>query len=69
MPVEGYLLSIFVAPEWRRRGVATALVAAAIHAARERGLRRIRLHSTPEGRRTYERAGFVARLNEMELRL
>jgi GNAT superfamily N-acetyltransferase len=66
---EGYLLNVYTAPEWRRRGVAAALVAASIARARELGLGRIRLHATDDGMRVYEKAGFKARIDEMELRL
>jgi GNAT superfamily N-acetyltransferase len=68
-PREGYLLSVYTAPEWRRRGVATALVAAAIGRARELGCGRIRLHATESGRSVYAAAGFEPRQDEMELRL
>jgi len=65
---EGYLLNVYTVPEWRGRGVATALVAAAVVKAREQGMARIRLHATPEGRPVYAAAGFTARDDEMELR-
>ena len=65
--LEGYVLNVWVAPQARRRGIATALVAAAVAEARRRGHARIRLHSTEEGRRVYERLGFSGRTNEMEL--
>jgi GNAT superfamily N-acetyltransferase len=58
---------VYVAPESRRHGVAPALVVAAIDAGRRRGLARIRLHATPEGRSVYERLGFTRRDDEMEL--
>jgi GNAT superfamily N-acetyltransferase len=64
---EGYLLNVYVAPECRRRGAATALVAAAVREARERGLARVRLHTTAPGRPVYASLGFEPRDNEMEL--
>ena len=66
--LEGYLLSVFTEPGWRGRGVATALVAAAVARARDLGLARIRLHATPQGRSVYAAAGFAPRADEMELR-
>jgi GNAT superfamily N-acetyltransferase len=67
--VEGYVLNVFVAPRWRHRGVATALVRSAIEYSRTRGLGRIRLHATVSGRAVYAGLGFVSRDNEMELDL
>jgi ribosomal protein S18 acetylase RimI-like enzyme len=66
---EGYLLNVYTLPEWRRRGVAASLVAAAVARARELGLARIRLHATEDGQRVYAAAGFQSRQDEMELRL
>jgi GNAT superfamily N-acetyltransferase len=66
---EGYLLNVYTAAAWRRLGVATALVAAAVAQARAIGLARIRLHATAEGRFVYAAAGFESRANEMELTL
>ena|SRR5206468_214504 len=64
---EGYLLNVWVAPEWRRQGVASALVEAAIEESRLRRLARIRLHATVDGRSVYARLGFSGREDEMEL--
>jgi GNAT superfamily N-acetyltransferase len=66
---EGYLLNVYTSPDWRGRGVAAALVEAAIAHARELGLGRIRLHATAAGQRVYAAAGFILRDDEMELRL
>lgn len=66
---EGYLLNVYTAPQWRRQGVATKLVAASIERAKALGLARIRLHATAEGQRIYAAAGFQPRQDEMELHL
>lgn len=62
-PAGGYLISMWVAPEARGRGIGAALVGEAIGWARGRGLRRLVLdvgaHNVP-ARRVYERSGFVA---------
>jgi GNAT superfamily N-acetyltransferase len=66
---EGHLSTVYTRPPWRRRGVATALVHAAIAEGRARGFARIRLHATTAGQPLYARAGFLPRVDEMELRL
>jgi len=61
------VLSVYTRPEWRGRGVATGLIRESIAEARRRGLARIRLHATEDGRRVYEASGFKFRTDEMEL--
>ncbi len=60
----GYLLNMFVEPEFRSRGLAHALVDLCLAEARSRGLRVVALHSSDAGRSIYETAGFHAS-NEM----
>lgn len=63
---EAIVLNVYVEPAWRRRGVAEALMRAILDALAARGIRRIVLHASPDGRRLYERLGFVP-TNEMRL--
>jgi len=53
------IAGVYVAPEFRRRGVARELVAEAVAVARGRGVRRIVLHSTDEMRPFYRALGFA----------
>ena len=63
---EAIVLNVYVEPAWRRRGVAEALMRAVLEGLATRGIRRIVLHASDEGRRLYERLGFVS-TNEMRL--
>ena len=63
---EAIVLNVYVEPEWRRRGVADALMRAVLDALGERGIRRVVLHASADGRWLYERLGFVP-TNEMRL--
>jgi ribosomal protein S18 acetylase RimI-like enzyme len=63
---EAIVLNVYVEPDWRRRGVARALVRTVLSALAERGIRRIVLHASEDGRRLYESLGFV-QTNEMRL--
>src|SRR5262249_24819182 len=69
VPTEGYVMNVYVEPAWRRRGIASALMGAALDHARALGLGRVRLHATDDGRQTYARAGFLPREDGMELNL
>ena len=64
--VEGIILNVYTEAAWRRRGIAEELVRACLDWARERGVERIVLHASPEGRRLYEKLGFVP-THEMRL--
>jgi ribosomal protein S18 acetylase RimI-like enzyme len=60
----GYLLNVYVEPEYRKRGLAHQLVERCMAEARRRGIRVVTLHSSQAGRPLYERIGFHA-TNEM----
>ncbi len=66
--VAPYLMSMYTEPEDRGKGYATLVVRAAIRWARSHGYKAVYLHSSPEGRPIYERAGFQP-TPEMRLRL
>jgi GNAT superfamily N-acetyltransferase len=56
--VEAYILNVYTRPEWRRRGVARALMEQVVSEARKAGVRRIWLRASDEGRPLYEEMGF-----------
>ena len=53
-----YLMSMYTEPRYRRSGVATAIVKAAIGWSRARGYRKVELHASRAGRPVYEALGF-----------
>ena len=61
---EGYVLNVFTESQCRRQGVAESLMRALIAWATTRGVHRISLHASAEGRPLYEKLGFVP-ANEM----
>jgi ribosomal protein S18 acetylase RimI-like enzyme len=60
----GYLLNVFVEPEFRRKRLASQLIEVALSEARRRKIRVVALHSTDSGRALYESNGF-RRTDEM----
>jgi ribosomal protein S18 acetylase RimI-like enzyme len=60
----GYLLNVYVEPEYRRKKLASQLIDLALAEARRRKIRVVALHSTEAGRRLYENNGFRS-TNEM----
>ena len=63
-PHRGYLLNVYVEPEFRRKRIASNLIEMALAEARRRKIRVVSLHTTEEARRMYESSGF-RRTNEM----
>lgn len=63
---EAIILNVYVESCWRRRGVADALMRALLDELAARDIRRVVLHASDDGRRLYERLGFIA-TNEMRL--
>ena len=63
---EAIVLNVYVESSWRRRGIAESLMRAVLTELAARNIRRIVLHASDDGRRLYERLGFVP-TNEMRL--
>lgn len=62
-----YIQNMYTLPEYRRLGLASAIFARLIDEAKERGVRRVSLHATVEGRKVYEKFGFQPKADEMVL--
>ena len=60
----GYVLNVFVEPEYRRRGLALELTKECMEEARRRGMRVVALHASKKGQPVYEKLGFTIS-NEM----
>lgn len=54
----GYLLNVYVEPEFRQKGLAHQLVELCLAEARQRKIRVVTLHSSDAGRPVYEKFGF-----------
>lgn len=65
----GYVMSVYTRPSFRRRGIATRLLALLIEEARGRKLERLSLHPTIDGLPLYLRFGFTPFRTMMILRL
>lgn len=64
---KGYIMNMYTAPEYRRRGIATRTLEMLVADARKRGVTALSLEATAAGRPLYERFGFSASESEMEL--
>lgn len=65
----GYIQSMYTEPEYRGRGIGSAIFAKLIEEAKTRGVRAVSLHALPAGAGVYKKAGFVFTTDEMAIRL
>ena len=64
---EGYILNIFTSKKYRKQGMANQILDAIIDEAKKRGVRRLWLSSSDQGKPIYLNKGFSEKANEMEL--
>lgn len=64
---KAYIMNMYTAPAYRRRGIGAATLDRLVCAAREQGVDRIALEATDMGRKLYTYYGFVAAESEMYL--
>ena len=65
--IDAYAMNMYTLPEWRGRGIATALLGEIISFVKETAAGRIWLHTTDKGKHIYQKVGFVSTVSEMEL--
>jgi len=61
------ILNVYTEAEFRKRGIAREIMVTILAWIKQRGLRAVNLHASPEGRPLYEKLGFKA-TNEMRLK-
>ena len=64
---KAYIMNMYTAPEYRRKGIAIKTLDLLVQDAKERGVKAISLEATDMGRPLYEKYGFVKMDDEMEL--
>ena len=64
---KAYIMNIYTAPEYRRQGIAMHTLDLLVAKAKEQGVAQNSLEATAAGRPLYEKYGFVAMKDEMEL--
>lgn len=65
---KAYIMNMYTAPEYRRKGIAYRTLDMLVKEAQEQGVFRISLEATEAGRPLYEKYGFEKMDDEMELR-
>ena len=66
---KAYIMNMYTASEYRRRGIAFHTLYLLVKDARKQGISQITLEATEMGRPLYERYGFVKMEYEMELKV
>lgn len=64
---KAYIMNMYTAPEYRRRGIAFQTLDLLVKDAKSQGISQIALEATDMGRPLYEKYGFVKLQDEMEL--
>ncbi len=65
--LEAYIMNMYTVPQWRGKGIATALVRELLRfVTTATEAKRVWLHTTREGQSVYEKCGFVFTTDDME---
>jgi GNAT superfamily N-acetyltransferase len=64
---EAHIMNMYITPQWRGKGIGTALINKIIESLKGTNAKRIRLHATESGRSVYEKVGLISMTSEMEL--
>jgi len=62
-----YIMNLYTRPDFRRRGIASAILDLLVQEAKKHKITQISLEATPMGRTLYEKYGFIPMQNEMIL--
>ncbi len=62
----GYIMNIYTKPEYRKKGIATAVVKHLINELKSLGIQKIYLRATKMGKSVYEKIGFTEMKNYMK---
>lgn len=64
---KAYIMNMYTKPEYRRKGIAYRTLDLLVEASKKRGITHTTLEATQMGRALYEKYGFVAMQDEMQL--
>lgn len=64
---KAYIMNMYTKPEYRRKGIAYRTLDLLVEASKKKGITHITLEATQMGRALYEKYGFVAMQDEMQL--
>ena len=53
-----YIMNMYTKPEWRRKGIGSALLEKLFEEIKKKGIQSVVLHASPTGRLLYEKYGF-----------
>ncbi|MBR6658030.1 MAG: GNAT family N-acetyltransferase [Oscillospiraceae bacterium] len=67
--VRGYITNVYTAPEHRRKGLSKMLLTELLNNAKSRGIKKLWLGASKDGRPLYEKLGFIQQESYMELTL
>ncbi|MHA1171438.1 MAG: GNAT family N-acetyltransferase [Candidatus Heimdallarchaeota archaeon] len=66
---EAYIMNMYTKPEWRNKGIGTAILDKLLDEAKSRNIIAVKLYATPLGKHLYEKRGFKLGNPEMYLYL